>query len=210
MKKIFPFSHLSYLFLLGLLGCFNPDLMGTDLSCDASHGCPDGYSCTGGKCVSGPGAAGCASQMGTNISNSSNPDRAYACPGTFPAGGAGKLCAAGFSVCKSTAQIDLPTCAASPGFYMADLVTRALPQMGGAYAYQCLEASIVASSGQIPGWAGCGKGLPGIQTPTVPCGGFTQLILKGSGLDIVGTPGFSPIDPHTVNTVATNGVLCCR
>lgn len=196
--------------LLGLLGCSDPSTGGTPLTCDPSHGCPDGFSCIGGRCVMSVSGQGCAGS-GYDVSRISG--TVYACSGSYAVGGAGALCATGYSICTSASSIEYVTCEVLPGFYLSATPARQIPA-GSGFIYQCDAASVNPISNQTPGWAGCGgKNVVGVQTVQSCMGGFVQaqIGVAQSGLSVnKDATGYVPIIPHTGNSIATNGVLCCK
>ena len=208
--------------VVGVSGCFAPDLSMADLLCDGEmRGCPPGYSCVEGHCrevaeetpdlmLSGdagtvadlsPKASGCRDGNGTDVSWNSS---VFACPGPFAASpdpnkSAGRLCAQSFKLCVSAAAVQSAVCNALDGFFMAEVPARAsLPN----------ASCGAARAGESPGLAGCGKAGSGVYA--VPsCAGFGRAIFAGgpNGIAIVAPYN---LDPSATNLSNSNGVLCCK
>lgn len=212
MRKIMLFS------ITLLVGCFAPDLTATQLLCDESHFCPDGFSCIAGICQLGSGSggtdggggsltSGCADGKGTDVSGGTVKP-AWACPGTYQADGdrtknAARLCAAGYDICTTAATINQSTCNNLNGFFLANSPVRAQ----GTNNTACTTAA--TTGGQTAAWAGCGKTIYSVGSAP-DCGGFTRAMydLAGNGLRI--NSPFSPLAGTTQNDSSTNGVLCCK
>lgn len=207
MRKIFLFS-------IFLFGCFAPDLTATQLLCDESHFCPDGFSCIAGICQMGSGgggtgsdggvsSSGCADGKGSDVSSSVK--SSWACPGTYQANGdntknAARLCAAGYSICTSAEAVNLSTCNNVNGFYLADVPVR----------FQSFNSSCgIAGNNQTPAWAGCGKSTSSVSN-IGGCNNFAKAMYDFNNQQLDINSPFSPLAGTTQNDSSSNGVLCCK
>lgn len=211
MRKIMLFS------ITLLVGCFAPDLTATQLLCDESHFCPDGFSCIAGICQLGSGSggtdggggsltSGCADGKGTDVSGGTVKP-AWACPGTYQADGdrtknAARLCAAGYDICTTAATINQSTCNNVNGFFLADVTVR----------FQGITGSCGTASGnQVAAWAGCGKSNSSIGSlGGQGCSNFTKAMYDWNNQQLDINSPFSPLAGTTQNDSSTNGVLCCK
>ena len=200
-----------------LFGCFNPDLTTATLICDASHFCPDGYSCIDGLCRLGPGdnpqpgtdggmtvVSGCADGKGADVSSSVTKP-AWACPGTYQADkdntkNADRLCAAGYAICTSADMVSQSACGNVNGFFLADVPVR----------FQNFNSSCgVAGGGQTPAWGGCGKST-GSTSNISACSGFMRAMYDFNNSQLKINSPFTPLAGSTQNDASGNGVLCCK
>lgn len=122
-----------------LAGCL-PDPSKVQVICPAeSPSCPDGQVCSNGVCVAASAdlaMPGSTDMTGAGADMSSGDlasvqgcktglvahqvGSAQACEGAFASGGARGQCATGWSICKTTAKVDLVALNALPGFFAAD------------------------------------------------------------------------------------------
>lgn len=200
-----------------LFGCFNPDLTTATLICDASHFCPDGYSCIDGLCRLGPGdnpqpgtdggmtvISGCADGKGADVSSSVTKP-AWACPGTYQADkdntkNADRLCAAGYAICTNADSVNQSACGNVNGFFLADVPVR----------FQNFNSSCgVAGGGQTPAWGGCGKST-GSTSNISACSGFMRAMYDFNNSQLKINSPFTPLAGSTQNDAGSNGVLCCK
>lgn len=210
-------------------GCFSADLASLNQKGDGvDHFCPEGLACVDGVCTSGTQtadlamsadgmqtmdmaqpvdlsqpAAGCRSGSGVNVSGSAS---AFACPGLYEAGTdpakiATHLCATGYTLCTAGAAVNLPSCAALSGFYLADVPTKStFPNVS------CGKATT-----ETPGFAGCGTGGGSMGVYSVPsCNGFSRSMFYMGGNNLVIVTPNATLDGTATNTDPKNGVLCCK
>lgn len=211
MRTIFP------LFLLALAACFNPDLSHVTLTCVAGSdkNCPEGRVCSGGICVdpnadlaapaadlppSGPDlapVAGCRSGTGYPVGE------AVACPGSFKAGEAPTLCAAGYAPCVSAPRLDSSSCKKLQGFFIANVV--------GRYPIANNLAAVVCTGNDFYRVVfGCGNPIAG-RTAATSCGSFTQFIdCEDRSSDFKCPVGPFEGITNISNPFPLDGVLCCR
>lgn len=211
MRTLYP------LFLLALSACFNPDLSRVTLTCVAGRDiCPDNLVCTGGICVdpnadlsasladllpAGPDLApiaGCSTGTGYPVG-----DAVVACPGSFKAGEAASLCAAGYAPCVSAPRLDTAACKKLQGFFIANVV--------GRYPTAKNLAAVVCTGNDFYRVVfGCGNPIAG-RTAATSCGSFSQLVdCEDRSSDFK-----CPIGPFEGITGMSNpfpldGVLCCH
>ena len=189
---------------LFLFACFNPDPSKRTVRCDAENPCPDSMVCASGLCTSETtdggrsdqslpdltpiGPPGCADNGGTYLG------AAWACPGLF--GGtsptASKRCATGFVPCSTATGISLTSCAALPGFFIANYIGKASGN----------SVSCTAAGGGSRGIFGCGRG----GTQQAACMGFVEALVCSS------SPDWQCADQIDLvrNNSLGNGVLCCK
>lgn len=217
--------------LCSLGGCEAQPVQSRPICTPEAPSCPDGLVCVGGSCIPDDGSSdlsvkpddmqagsadlrptfdlfrpnGCRSGIGAPVGGYT-----WACPGTFAAGGARALCAAGFHVCRAAAYLTLGDCRQVNGFFLADV-------RGFDSGRDCTASSSAVMCGYTKGatrplWFGCGTGRPGVQECVRGCDGFSQA-LNGS---LVGAePGPPFVDSLTaslndqVNNDPLIGVLCC-
>lgn len=188
--------------------CIRPDESLIRILCgNGQPACPDGQTCVDGFCATGSGAAdlamsssdlaavpdltevqGCKAGGGMSAGPS-----ATACPGTFNVGEARGRCASGWQVCVTAANVDQTAANKLPGFFVAD-------QPAFWAGIRTAETCLTSITQQI--FYGVGQG--GMPGPKM-CGGFLRELEVGSGW----TTSNGTLD-QARNTVATDGVLCCR
>ena len=190
-----------------LAGCFQPADTRVPIRCDADNPCPAQQVCQAGLCGFGPqpdlsvssdmdgpdmtiSSVGCASS-GTKIG-----DRMWGCPGPFAIGQARSLCAGGWTVCKSVADVDLPACHSQSTVFIAD-VPAYQPSAG------VLMCATTTAFQRL--FAACGT--TGTVLLTSSCSGFDRFAIDKQY-------GFDFANGHTIDkaigTTSNNGVLCCR
>lgn len=202
--------------LLAFSACFHPDTSQVTFTCSAgsSPACPDGQECRSGICVdptvdlaSASGdlhtpppdlaqRSGCARGNGYPVGD------AFACPGSFKAGDAYSLCAAGFTPCLAAPQPDTVACGKLEGFFLSNVIGRSMTPRD-------LTAVKCSGNDYYRVIYGCGNPIKA-STAATPCGSFYQLI------DCQNVTDFNcPAGPFTdirfvANPYPLDGVLCCR
>jgi hypothetical protein len=116
--------------LLLVTACFaEPDRV--VIRCDAEHPCPQGQVCLSGTCGQGGADLGAADSgadlappYGCTVPNGRAIGRAWACPvATLARNQASSLCAQGFKLCTSGADVmSDPACRMLSTFYAAELI----------------------------------------------------------------------------------------
>jgi hypothetical protein len=126
---------------------------------------------------------------------------AFACPGTFAAGGASKLCASGYTPLADGTKISDPDCRGLGGFFVGTPLlsryTAGMPNSG--------VCGALPGVGQIRQFAGCGKTRNTVVD--VSCSGFRQAI------DLVPDPAWDASGntlAEVSNSSAQDGVLCFK
>lgn len=200
-----PTSRMTLVAFCFLAACFNPDPTRRTVRCDAENPCPEAMACIDNLCTHGStvdassqdqgtqdltpiGPNGCTAANGTYLGG------AWACPGLF--GGtsptASQRCASGFIPCATATDISLRSCAALPGFYVANYVAKAVGS----------NVSCTPPSGSNRGVYGCGTG--GSAQPA--CMGFDHAIVCSASPDWQCADQLDQIRNNNLN----NGVLCCK
>lgn len=209
------------LLLLLFPACSIPSESGWSCSTDGGL-CPDGTACVDGVCQAAADMA-LTTDLSVTLDLSESPDlaptvfgpvpgcvgpgravgTAFACPGTFTAGGAGKLCAAGYSPLADGSKISDVDCRALPGFYAGSVLlsrySAGMPNSG-----VCLALPGV---GQVRQFAGCGRSRSTVVDLVSSCVGFRQAV------DVVPDPAWD-VTGNTIdtasNTSVADGVLCFK
>lgn len=172
------------LFACAITGCYRPTYSGP-YACDPKHGavdCPEGFRCVDRLCVA-PNAApdlgsnsGCAS--GGTLLALAHGERAWACSGSFSAGGFASLCsdAPGTHVCGQDPRDDellkLLDCDQVDGFYLAQLAITVMPN-AGSYDAKCDMPPGAAPRALL----GCGIGSSAIHLNAPDCHALHHAIL---------------------------------
>ena len=150
-------------------------------------------------------ASGCASGSGVLVG------RAWACAGIYNANrgdavpGASELCASGHSLCTSAQGVDLSTCGALPGFFVA-----AVPLHRPRLSTAPMDLACGAATGSdVLLFAGCGRGLgtEAIFDSANSCAGFSRAI--DCSLSSAMTCGTAADLSAAAQYSAASGVLCC-
>jgi hypothetical protein len=194
-------------FLLILGACFSPDSTGISFKCDAQNPCTEGFSCIAGLCATAQAAAvdagismdllpgtGCAKGNGQPFG------AAYGCPGTFdPVNPASSLCAAGWSLCNMGSQVNLTICDSISHFFSSGFM--GIADWGGTNT--CTGSDIT-----LPYRTSLGCGNRTNVGAVYPCNGFNSGLLPSD--PNWSSPLHATSLDQTTNTLATNGVLCCK
>lgn len=188
-------------------GCFSVD-PNIQIKCDADNPCMAGQSCIDSVCVimdggaidqagdtaipDQPCKAGNGSVIGTAVS---------ACPGAFGKGQGASLCGKGYAPCLMSADISLSTCNLLDGFFVGNIP--------GYYNGANRTTANCGLSPIQPLFFGCGnKSRIYVIESVNKCGGFALNLECGMGRPWTcdGNNGFDTL----ANTVAGDGVLCCK
>lgn len=191
--------------LLLVPSCFNADTSNTTILCPNGEQCPEGTTCLAGVCTASGSDAGLSDQGSDGMPDQMSISgckpgltatavgQAFACSGSFSAGGASDQCASGWRLCGQLTQVDAAACAGLGGFFVADQPAYWLGTMSS-------EACGGASSNQL--FYGCGRdGRAG----TSKCGGFLSVIDLGTSF----TSSNGSV-ARLANSRSDYGALCCR
>ncbi len=177
------------------------------LKCDADHPCPEGLACLESSIcgqVAGAdlGSAGgeMASGYGCTVPNGKAIGRAFACPvAALSKNQAAGLCAAGFKLCTSGADVMAdPLCKTISGFFAAELIGTTT---GSPDTAKCQDATMPY---QV--FYGCGRiQLNSIYQVTAPCAQLERAVDCNNS----GTGWACGRTLADTSTTVAAGVLCC-
>lgn len=227
MKRIW-LGLFGFLSLGTVAACYSPDLSGVHYICDENNPyCPDGLTCIAGTCAK-PGESPINGDLGSGTDLGPSPDGSmpavgcksgagfalggdvFACPGKFSTfrgiQRGDQLCAGGYALCSQAGGADLARCKTLSGFFASTTPERRDKNNTDPSKFVC-EAPKGGNDQRL--FTGCGHSA---QAPTyeIPnaCAGFTQVVdcYVGGAWGCFSSTELKDAD----NTVATDGVLCCK
>lgn len=229
MKRVW-LGLFGFLSLGTVAACYSPDLSGVHYICDENNPyCPDGLTCIAGTCAKpgqlpggdlgtgnpdgGPppnpdgGMSGCRAGGGTPLGGN-----VWACPGKFSivrgpeVPHADQLCLDGYGLCSQANGADLAKCKTLTGFFAAQTSVRGDK---GSMDPSKLICGDPKNGNDSHFYTGCGRSAQGtVYDIPDPCAGFSQVIECHFG-GVWGCLSYTPLS-QADNTVATDGVLCCK